>query len=145
HAQELLTALTHGRRVEPPERPVEGEELVPGEAVEERRGVLDDADPGLGRDRILPHVRACDLHAARVGAQETRRHGEQRRLPGAVGPDEAEERAVRYVEVDAGHRDLVPEAAREPAQPYGRARPDRRYLRARHAPRIRVRLPPANW
>ena len=55
----------------------------------------------LAADRVGPDVVPEHEGLARVGSQQARHHGERRRLAGAVGADETEERPPRHVEVDA--------------------------------------------
>jgi hypothetical protein len=60
-------------------------------------------EPGAGQP-LGPepgHVVAAEAHGARRGGQQSRDSPEQRRLAGAVGPDDRHQFAVGGVEVDA--------------------------------------------
>ena len=59
----------------------------------ERRLLEHDAEPRQRRHRIARHVVAHDLDAAGIGHEQAGEQLEQRRLAGAVGPEQRDELA----------------------------------------------------
>jgi hypothetical protein len=70
----------------------------------ERRGLGDVADAPLDLQRLLEHVEAGDARRALRGRQVAGQDAHGGGLPGAVGPEEAEDLALLDPERDAVHR-----------------------------------------
>jgi hypothetical protein len=67
-------------------------------------------DAPLRRDRIADHVDAVDLDVAAVGLEVAGENLHQRRLAGAVRPQEPDHLALRDLETHAGERSDMPVA-----------------------------------
>ena len=92
--------------LEPVHAADELEELRAGETVEEQRFVGDEADAALDLEIIAGQLEAEDLDGAAVGGNEAGEHADGGRFAGAIGAEEAEERAARDLQVDAVHGGL---------------------------------------
>ena len=94
-----------------------GQGIAHGQPREEAR-VLEGApqpEPGAGRGRALGHVEAAQLDVTGVGPQEARDHVEERRLAGAVGPDDPDDLPVGRVQGHVVERGIAPEGERDAA------------------------------
>ena len=110
---EVGRAVRDGRAVQAAERAGVVQELGAGEPVEQPQSVGQHAQRLLGDRRVGPDVGAVDPHDAGVGAEQAGDHRERRRLAGAVGADEAEERAGAHLELDGVDRHGVAEGLAE--------------------------------
>jgi hypothetical protein len=117
--EQLAGPLVDGGGVHPAEQAVIGEQLGTREPVEQAHAVRQDADPGLGRRRVGPDVVAQQERLAGVGAQQADGHGQGGRLAGAVGTEQAVERAGRNVEAHVGDGELGVEVLDQTAQRHG--------------------------
>ena len=59
---------------------------------------------GIGVKPVLDHVMTRDPRGAVVGREQRGEDADGRGLPGAVGPEQREELALRYGEIHAGER-----------------------------------------
>jgi hypothetical protein len=91
---------------------VEREQLVGGVPAGEAEELGEVAEPPPGLERA--GAGAVDLGRAPRRADEAAGDLDQRRLPGAVGPEQADELAVSDIEVDAGEGLDRPVALCEP-------------------------------
>ena len=115
HLQQLAGPRLHHRRRQAPQQAVVGEQLGPGEPVEQPEVFGQHPDAPLGLHRVAPHLDPVDQHQPAVGPQQPGHHPQRGRLPGPVGPDQPEEAPVGDVQVDPGHRHLGPERLSQPS------------------------------
>ena len=127
HVEQLPGTLGHGGRGHAAQQAVVGEQFVAGEPVEQAQVLGEDADALLGRERVVPDLDAVHRHPPGVWSQQPSHHAQRRGLPGPVRPDQAEEAAVRNVQVDPVHGHLAVERLAQ--APYG----ERGVRRARRA------------
>src|SRR5918999_3611403 len=137
HLQQLAGPRLHHRRRHPPQQPVVGEQLGPGQPVEQAQVLGQHPDPPLGRHRVAPHLDPVDQHQPGVGPQQPRHHPQGGRLPGPVRPDQPEEGPMGDVQVEPGHRQLGPERLAQPPhrQRGRRACNQRRRIPCSHTPK----------
>src|SRR5690606_21556703 len=89
------------------ERHAADHQVVEGADPVEHAGHLEHAQHAQARELrgIEPqHAAAVEPHLARIGPQVAGEHVEQRRLAGAIGPDQADQLALRHVHADAVER-----------------------------------------
>ena len=84
--------------------------------IEQRQVLGDDADAPLDLDGIGDRIDPEDADVAGGGTQQAREALDRRRLAGAVGTEKAVEAAGRNLQVDAVHRPLGSERARQAAR-----------------------------
>ena len=87
-----------------------------GQPIEEREILGHDADAPLDLDGIGGRIDAENADVAGRGTQQAREALDRRRLAGAVGTEEAVEAAGRDLQIDAVHRALGSERARQAAR-----------------------------
>ena len=75
--------------------------LEPGQVLVDRRVLAGEPDLRPQRRRVADDVEAEDGRAAAVGPQQRREDPDKRRLAGAVGAEQPQDRAGRDVEVDS--------------------------------------------
>src|SRR5262249_6318731 len=126
--------------------------VLKGRELAEQANVLKRARDAEGGDAV--RRQACDVaalvaQAAGRGRGEAGDEVEQRRLAGAVGPDQAEELAAGHGEGHPAHRDDAAEAARQGLHRQHLGRPRRAVARWRgrraHALPARRRPRPRRW
>jgi hypothetical protein len=83
------------------ERRDEAQELRAGELVVDKRAIGNESHPRLCLARLPLKIVAADLYHATCWLEDAGDHAQRRRLPGAVGPEEAEQFAGRHLEIDA--------------------------------------------
>jgi len=88
---------------------LQADQLAAGHQRVQRRFLQGDPDRGPHRPRFADDVVAGDGRPAAGRQQQRRQHPHRRRLAGAVGPEEAEDLALRDGDVDALHRQYLVE------------------------------------
>ena len=105
---EIVEPAAGDPRVEPrPERLGQHHVLVDGQLAVERRRLRDVADPLDRATAVLPGVDAVDGQVALGRSFEADPRLEQRRLAGAVGPDERGDAAIGDLEIDVAERPVA--------------------------------------
>jgi hypothetical protein len=126
-----LERVIDASRAVAPEASQGGEVLARGKRGIQARSVHEPGNP-RGESERPAHRAAEDRELAAVGLGQTEEQGQQRRLPGPVGSDEAVDLPWRDVEVDAVERDDLAKGLDDSARTDGeRLAPiiDRRLLR----------------
>src|SRR6266850_1978389 len=103
-----VDAAAERRAADAIEPPVERDDLGDAEAPEERRSAACHVEPAPQRARLADDVEAQHHDGAPVGRQQRGEDREQRRLPGAVGAEEAEDRAALHRQRDSTQRGGFP-------------------------------------
>ena len=94
----------------------EAQVLLDGEIAMQAEGLWDVADARLELGHVAPEIGPEDRRLLGLDHEQTREGAQQRRLAGAVGPDDAEDLPLVDGEVDAGERGPAPVAFLEPAE-----------------------------
>jgi hypothetical protein len=81
----------------------------------EGRVLARDADPALDRGRLAHDIVTRDARRSPVGPGERGQDAHRGGLPGAVGPEQAQDRPGRHLEVEAGEGGRGPELLRQAA------------------------------
>ena len=102
--------------------PDQAEVLAPGQVAVDRGVLAGEADPGSHRVGLAGDVEPEDRRRAAVGGDDGGEDPHGRGLAGAVGAEDAEHAAGRYLEVDTGEGLEVAEALRETLDPDGGGR-----------------------
>jgi hypothetical protein len=111
---EALEQLGAPVLVEPPAQAAEEvDRLAAGEVRPQAHVTRDVGQATVQRDRVRPRVAAQKTRKAGVGAEESEQHADRRRLPRAVGAEEAVHLALGNVEVEAVERPHAPEGLDE--------------------------------
>src|SRR2546427_4244795 len=95
----------------------EAQVLLHREIAVEAEGLGDVADARLERRHVAAQIVAEDGCLRGLDLEQPRQRAEERRLPGAVGPDDAHDLAPLEHEIDAGERAPGAVALLEAAQP----------------------------
>jgi hypothetical protein len=123
---------------------VDVEVLASGEVAVKARLLDDRADAGEGGRAALPEVVAEQAHRAARRPGEAEEQADERRLAGAVRPQESERASARHLQVDGLERGAVAEALAQAMgldRELGHGPILRRAGRARLRPRDRSRAP----
>ncbi len=96
------------------------EQLAAAEPLEHAQALGQDADPGLGGDRVGPDVGAVDEHGPLVGPEQAGDHRQRGGLSGAVRADQSDERPGRQLQAEPGDGGLAPEVLPQALDGHGR-------------------------
>jgi hypothetical protein len=109
------------------QQPAEQHEVLPaGELLVDRRQLAGEADQAADRVRLGHHVVPEHAGRTRVRLDQGGQHPDRRRLPGAVGPEDAVDGTGRHGQVDAGDSGRPPVGLDQPR------RLDREWCACRH-------------
>jgi hypothetical protein len=103
HLEHLAHPAGDERGVDAVELGVQAQVLLGGEVAVERRVLEDEADVAPDVVALAHDVVAGDARAARRRLGQRAQHVDGGRLPGAVGPEEAEDLPGRHLEADTAH------------------------------------------
>ena len=113
------------------------EVLTPGQLLVDGRELTGQTDPAAHRERFVDDVVAEHARAARCRAQQRGEDAHERRLAGAVGPEQPEDGGGLDLEVEAVERDDVAERLPDILGADGE--------RAGHAASFPVSFAPERW
>jgi hypothetical protein len=116
HAEQFIGALADHLTGHAAEQAQVRQDLAPSQPVRQGQAVRQHADQRLGGHRIAPHVPAEDRDRTAVRPQQAHRHRQRGGLARPVRPDQAEERASRYPQVDVIDGHILAEALEQPGE-----------------------------
>jgi hypothetical protein len=93
----------------------EAQVLVDGEIAVETERLRHVADPRLQRRDVAAHVVPENRRLRGLDVEKTRERAEERRLAGAIGPDDRDDLCALQDEIDAGERTPTAVALFQPA------------------------------
>ncbi len=110
NVEQLVGAQPDRRWWQAPHLAEEQEQLARCQTIEQDRLRRHEAEHAAGLERVCDDVQAADLGRPGVRSRERREHPDQGGLAGAVRSGDAEEGALRHLEVEPIDRDRRAEA-----------------------------------